>query len=70
MQRTLVSSSNLSSVGYDAQSSVLEIGFRNGGVYQYYNVPETVHLSLMAAPSKGRYFDKAVKDFYACRKIS
>ena len=42
MYRQPVSSSNLASVGYDASSMTLEVGFNNGSVYQYYNVPANV----------------------------
>ena len=70
MQRTPVSSSNLASVGYDASSATLEIAFNEGGVYQYYQVPESVYHGLMAASSKGRYFDSMIKKVYSCHKIS
>jgi hypothetical protein len=39
MDRTPVSSSNLSSVGYDPDEQILEIEFNGGRVYQYYDVP-------------------------------
>ncbi len=61
MNRIPVSSSNLASVGYDAERRVLEVGFRNGTVYQYFNVPNSVYVGLMAAGSHGRYFDANVK---------
>lgn len=34
MQRQPISSSNLKTVGYDADTQVLEIEFHHGGVYQ------------------------------------
>ncbi|MCO6453562.1 MAG: KTSC domain-containing protein [Caldilineales bacterium] len=61
MNRTFVSSSNLASVGYDPQRQVLEIEFRNGSVYQYFGVPQSIYSGLMAAASHGRYFDAFVK---------
>ena len=61
MERTPVQSSNLNSVGYDADSSILEIEFHHGGIYQYSGVPSSVHEELMAAGSKGTYFDQAIK---------
>ncbi len=70
MQRTPVSSSNLASVGYDASLATLEIAFNEGGVYEYLRVPEAVYRGLMAASSKGRYFDSMIKNAYSYRKIS
>ena len=61
MDRVRVSSSNLKDVGYDSTQQILEIGFLNGGVYQYFNVPESKYTGLMNASSKGSYFDAHIK---------
>jgi hypothetical protein len=61
MERKHVSSSNLSSVGYDPDSKTLEIEFLNGGLYQYFNVPLNIYNGLMAASSHGSYFDQYIK---------
>lgn len=61
MQRQSVNSSNLSSVGYDPQTRVLEIEFNDGGIYQYMNVPSHIHQGLMNASSHGQYFDQYIK---------
>ncbi len=61
MERQQVQSSNLASVGYDSSTATLEIAFLNGGVYQYYGVPEEVYRDLMSAGSHGSYFDQHVK---------
>ena len=62
MERIPVQSSTLASVGYDPDSSILEIEFNSGGgVYQYFGVPEFVHEGLMSAGSKGAYFDHHIK---------
>ena len=46
MERELVSSSTIVSIGYEGET--LEVEFKNGTVYQYYNVPEVVYSQLMA----------------------
>ena len=43
MKRTKVSSSNLGSIGYDNTTSILEIEFLHGGIYQYSDVPEHIY---------------------------
>jgi hypothetical protein len=48
-KRESVSSSNLASIGYDAENEILEIEFNHGGVYQYFDVPENVYVELMEA---------------------
>ncbi len=62
MERTPVQSSSVSSVGYDRDSSTLEIEFLNGSVYQYFGVPESIFNGLMNAPSKGTFLDQFVKN--------
>jgi hypothetical protein len=48
---------------------VLEIAFRNGTVYHYLNVPQQTWAQLMRAPSKGRYFDRAIRERYPFRRV-
>jgi len=69
MDRTRVSSNNIRSIGYDAKNQVLEVEFLNGGIYQYFQVPEQVRNRLMAASSKGRFFGANIRDKYRTRKI-
>ncbi len=64
MERTSVSSSDLVSVGYDNESSTLEVEFKKGSVYQYSGVPQEDYLNLMSAPSHGRYFNANIKNRY------
>jgi hypothetical protein len=57
-----VKSSNISSIGYDAISSTLEVEFVSGAVYQCYKVPKSVYEGLMSAKSHGSYLAHYVKD--------
>ncbi len=61
MQRQNVSSSNIKSIGYDNSTSVLEVEFLNGNIYQYSNVPERLYVNLMNASSHGEYLDAYIK---------
>lgn len=70
MNRQSVESSNLASVGYDAENEILEIEFNHGGVYQYFDVPKNVYEELMSASSHGQYFDRNIKkEGYEFQKI-
>jgi hypothetical protein len=68
MERTKVTSSQLSAVGYDPDKRVLEIEFIKGAVYQYRGVPEKRYTELMDAPSKGSYFNQNIKSNYIAEK--
>jgi len=69
MIRKSVSSSNIRSIGYDSKSQTLEIEFHSGGIYQYFNVPESIYNALMSASSHGSYFARHIKDRYRWAKI-
>lgn len=59
--RTPVESSNLAAIGYDAATRTLAIEFRNGGVYNYANVPPIVWEGMQKAESKGQFFLREIK---------
>lgn len=62
MRRDPVSSSNIMSAGYDAPSETLEVEFKDGAVYQYFNVGSTMYEAFMQASSKGQYFNAYIKN--------
>ena len=64
MKITAVESSTLATVGYDQRGELLELEFRSGAVYRYFAVPTAVHESLLAAASKGSYFNQAIRSRY------
>lgn len=70
MNRVIVNSRTLKSVGYDPQAKTLEVEFHDGDVYQYFNVPAIVHRDLLAASSIGQYFTFFIKTTYRCRKAA
>ena len=69
MERIPVISKHIHSIGYDPETETLEIKFDSGAIFQYYKVPPAVHAELMAAPSKGNYFDYKVKSSYRYNKV-
>ena len=52
MIRKPVSSSRISSVGYENET--LEVEFKNGVVYQYYGVSELEYINFIHSGSLGR----------------
>ena len=69
MNRQHVESSDIDSIGYDEKSSVLEIEFLSGGIYQYFNVSVNIYNNIMNASSHGKYFHEYVKDKFTFKKI-
>jgi len=56
-----VASATLVAVWYDETSETLQLEFRSHAVYRYFGVPGSVYAALLAAPSKGRYFNGAIR---------
>ena len=69
MKRQSVESSNLASIGYDAENEILEVEFNHGGVYQYFDVPKEEYEALMNADSLGSYFYHNIRDVYEYEKL-
>ncbi len=69
MDRVLVASTVIRSVGYDAEPAILEVEFHSGDLYRYFMVPKVLHDQLMAAPSKGKYFQANVRDRFPSERI-
>lgn len=61
MERQPVKSTNVSAVGYDAEEKILEVAFRNGGIYQYAGVQPEMYADLLAAESVGRFVSQVVR---------
>ena len=69
--RTLTTdSSSISSVAYAPRSQTLDVHFTNGAAYRYFDVPPTTYDEMLAAPSKGRYFHRAVRPVFAYQRIT
>ena len=69
MNKHLVASSNISSIGYDSGTQTLEVEFLNGSVYQYYGVPEFLHEQIMQASSKGQFLNQYIKNAYPYSRV-
>lgn len=60
-----VESSNIEEIGYHRATSTLRIIFQGNRAYDYPMVPEPEFKKLMAAESKGKFFNSRIKPMYA-----
>lgn len=64
-----VNSTNIDSVGYNADTQILTVKFKvSGQVYEYLNVPQTLYEGLMTAESKGTYLNDNIRSQFAYRR--
>lgn len=62
MRLDTVESDVIHAIGYDDETSVLEIIFNSGQIYQYRNAPRVVYEQLASSESKGKYFQENIRD--------
>ncbi|MCV6599298.1 MAG: KTSC domain-containing protein [Alphaproteobacteria bacterium] len=67
MTRKYVKSSMINDIGYDR--NILEVGFHNNSVYQYYGVSENLFKDLMNASSHGKFFHNHIRDIYNYKRV-
>ena len=70
MNMTAVESSTLAALAYDETRQILQLEFRSRAIYRYFGVPATVYEALLAAPSKGKYFNRAIRGSFPFSRVS
>ncbi|MGK0272940.1 MAG: hypothetical protein ACI88H_003616 [Cocleimonas sp.] len=69
MDMIQVNSSNVTAVGYDVDSSTLQVEFHNGSAYQYFDVPEHLFEGLCNSDSVGSFLHVNIKGIYRYSKV-
>ena len=54
-------SSNISCYGYDEVGQMLRVEFRNGTIYDYFDVPSHIFDEMQHSGSKGSYLAQNIK---------
>jgi hypothetical protein len=62
-------SSNIAGFDYISDRQVLVVEFKNGGRYNYFDVPTVVFEQMKAAPSKGQFLAQNVKNVYRYARV-
>jgi hypothetical protein len=70
MDVTAVASTTLATIAYDDTRTLLQLEFRSRAIYQYFGVPAAVHEALLGAPSKGSYFNHAIRGRYPVIRVA
>ena len=63
-------SSAISMIRYNKKKKVLEVKFKARGTYQYSGVPERTIEQLLSSRSKGKFFNKRIRDRYTYKRVA
>jgi hypothetical protein len=63
--KTTVASSMIAAIEYNSETFELIVHWVRGGQQSYYNVPQSVHDSFIAADSVGKFYNQTIKGKYA-----
>jgi hypothetical protein len=69
MERKVVKSRTVKSVGYDPKTKTLEVEYKSGGIYHYADVPPEKHKALMSAKSIGTHLHTHIKSKHEHKKL-
>ncbi len=61
MQPIAIESTTLATIAYHGPTRLLQLEFRTGPVYHYFEVPSQIFEGLMQATSKGTYFNRDIR---------
>ena len=63
-------SSAIESVGYDADTAMLEVEFTSGALYRYFAVPRSVYRELIETDSPGHFFGENIREVYPTQHVA
>jgi hypothetical protein len=70
MLTTTVDSTTLADAAYDPNQQLLRLTFRSRASYGYFDVPIDVYQGLLAAASKGTYFNRHIRGRFRYRRLT
>ena len=68
-QTKALESSNIAEFSYDPRSLILDIRFKTGTHYNYFDVPQDLYVRFAASTSKGSFFALQIKDRFKFKRL-
>jgi hypothetical protein len=59
----------IAAIGYDEETEALEVEFASGAMCRYLGVEPDVYEDFRLAPSKGKFFNRHIKDAYPWENV-
>jgi hypothetical protein len=62
-------STTLASAVYDPDGMILRLSFRDGAVYQYFQIPAGLDQNFLLADSHGRFFNHQIRGHFPHSRV-
>ena len=66
----VINSSNLKFASYQTEEKTLSVTFKNGSIYEYYEVPWEIFTKLRMSESQGKFLNSNVNKKYKYKKVT
>jgi hypothetical protein len=70
MEREIVDSSLIKSIGYDEEIQVLQVEFKEGHIRDYKKVPPEFYKEFLTAASKGKFYLNHIRKKFDFNQLS
>lgn len=57
-------STSIARFTYEESAKILKVEFKNGGLYHYFDIPQTLFEEMKLASSQGQYLAQNIKGHY------
>jgi hypothetical protein len=65
MDKTIIESGNIATIGYDHDTKTLEVECSDGKLCKYLSVPEVVYHEFIDSPSKNKFLKNHIAHVFA-----
>ncbi len=69
MEHNSLTPIDIEAVGYNEEHKTVEIRFKNGAVYEYYDFPSDVVENFVNANSLNEFFEAKIRRVYAFSRV-
>ena len=66
----VINSTNLKFASYQTEEQTLSVTFKNGTIYEYYEVPWEVFTKLRMSKSQGKFLNTSINKVYKYKKVT
>lgn len=66
----VINSSNLKFASYQTEEKTLSVTFKNGSIYEYYEVPWEIFTKLRMSDSQGKFLNMNINKVFKYKKVT